>query len=246
MNGEFHIVSGSVLEQIDVARESLERIARDFYTSQKLEAFLSRAARRHSVEIESPPGKRVNHGRLKRQALENLKLAHCYFLRNYHGNLSNQLVSNCNALILGTNIAPYRTCTSRTRLSSKSLFEFTNPEKISEEMELFIKGCWNLKDPIEKAVFSHFNLARIHPYDDGNGRVARLVQNGILETANYPPIIICPFDRAEYIRLISAASREHREERGAFKSNQRKFYDYLALKLRDSLVEARRKSKISS
>jgi Fic family protein len=57
-------------------------------------------------------------------------------------------------------------------------------------------------DPIEKAVFAHANLAKIHPFLDGNGRLARLAMNYILIQNDYLPVSI-PIDlRSDYIRHL--------------------------------------------
>lgn len=39
------------------------------------------------------------------------------------------------------------------------------------------------------AILAHYNLVRIHPFDDGNGRLARLLLNIILMKKNYPTIL---------------------------------------------------------
>ncbi|MFU8793622.1 MAG: Fic family protein [Acholeplasmataceae bacterium] len=57
-------------------------------------------------------------------------------------------------------------------------------------------------DPIEKAVFAHASLAKIHPFLDGNGRLARLVMNYILIQNDYLPVSI-PIDlRSQYIKHL--------------------------------------------
>jgi Fic family protein len=44
--------------------------------------------------------------------------------------------------------------------------------------------------PLVQATVSHAWLTHVHPFEDGNGRMARLVMNLVLARAGYPPIII--------------------------------------------------------
>lgn len=247
MPGHYHIVSENILNQVHIARGGLDHLDLDFFRKQKIMDFLVKSAERHSVEMEfsatdgehSFPRK-VNPGRAKRICIDNLRLANHYFSRKYSGTLDLETIRTCGALISGRDSLPYRNCSS---FPAGAGFIYPDHEKIKDEMELFVDASARLVDPVEKAVHAHFNITRIHPFSDGNGRLARLVQNGILERANYPPIIIYTFEKPEYVRLLRRASIEHMENKGELKTQQVNFYDYLALKLRDSLNEARTKSR---
>jgi Fic family protein len=57
-------------------------------------------------------------------------------------------------------------------------------------------------DVPETAFTAHRRLVDIHPFNDGNGRTARLVMNLILIRGDYPPIAVRPEDRLEYIRSL--------------------------------------------
>ncbi|PBD24205.1 hypothetical protein CLM86_28525 [Pseudomonas aeruginosa] len=49
--------------------------------------------------------------------------------------------------------------------------------------------------PIQIAAWIHWAFARVHPFVDGNGRVARLVQDYVLLKNNYVPASVQPEDR---------------------------------------------------
>ena len=51
-----------------------------------------------------------------------------------------------------------------------------------------MKSCEDF-DPIAFAAYAHQELGRIHPFEDGNGRTARLVMNGILKEAGYQAVV---------------------------------------------------------
>lgn len=66
--------------------------------------------------------------------------------------------------------------------------KLTPPEKVPEEMEGLIRDYHENKDihPLQKAAAFHGKFERIHPFEDGNGRVGRLLINIMLLENGYP------------------------------------------------------------
>ncbi|MBE0700737.1 MAG: Fic family protein [Acholeplasmataceae bacterium] len=63
--------------------------------------------------------------------------------------------------------------------------------KVYDRMSKFFQSLPEFKgNPLEKAVYAHASIAKIHPFLDGNGRLARLVLNYFLIKENYLPISI--------------------------------------------------------
>jgi len=80
------------------------------------------------------------------------------------------------------------------------------PERIPELMESFIAGIPEVRaehHPVEFAAILHKELVTIHPFIDGNGRAARLLMNLALLQAGYPPAIIPPILRRDYLDTLN-------------------------------------------
>lgn len=61
----------------------------------------------------------------------------------------------------------------------------------------------NYIHPIQFAAEAHYRLVKIHPFQDGNGRLSRLLMNLILMRAGYPPTLIRVEDRQEYFKSLN-------------------------------------------
>lgn len=78
--------------------------------------------------------------------------------------------------------------------------------KIIKSMDEYIQNIEKLKlHTIKKASFIHHEFVRIHPFIDGNGRVARLLTNFYLMKKGYPPIVVQKEDRKNYYKSLNKA-----------------------------------------
>ncbi len=61
--------------------------------------------------------------------------------------------------------------------------------------------------PVVFASLAHHRLAAIHPFEDGNGRTARLLMNLLLMQRGFPLVVILKNDRKKYYRALDRADR---------------------------------------
>lgn len=93
--------------------------------------------------------------------------------------------------------------------------ELPKPEELDEKMHEFILQLPKLKEelhPVEYAAMVHIIFVNIHPFTDGNGRVARLLMNLALLQSGYNIVVIPPVVRADYISAIQKTNNGNNTE----------------------------------
>lgn len=89
--------------------------------------------------------------------------------------------------------------------------------------------------PIELASEFHLRFVVIHPFSDGNGRMARLLMNFILDRSGFPMIDISVENREGYIKALASGKSE--ELTKFIYSQLEKYIDNLFGDLDDSRIE---------
>ena len=97
----------------------------------------------------------------------------------------------------------YRTKNVRITGAVKTPPDWSKVIKLMDE--LIEKVAQYKKHPVEVAALLHHEFVKIHPFIDGNGRVARLLTNLYLIAQGYPPIVLKIEDRGKYYRFLRAA-----------------------------------------
>lgn len=92
-------------------------------------------------------------------------------------------------------------------------FEYASPEETPGLMADLV-DWYNAAEqaeklsPVELAALFHYRYIRIHPFEDGNGRIARLMVNYILTRHNYPMIVIRSRKKNEYLDALHQTDLE--------------------------------------
>lgn len=87
-------------------------------------------------------------------------------------------------------------------------FEYASPEETPALMTDLVEW-YNAEEqkgalsPIELATVLHYRYIRIHPFEDGNGRIARLLVNYILTRHHYPMIVVKSHDKDRYLTALN-------------------------------------------
>ena len=86
-------------------------------------------------------------------------------------------------------------------------FEYASPEETPALMTELV-DWYNAAEregklsPVELAALFHYRYIRIHPFEDGNGRIARLMVNYILARHGWPMVVVRSRCKEEYLEAL--------------------------------------------
>ena len=89
-------------------------------------------------------------------------------------------------------------------------FEYASPEETPALMADLVDWYNNAElegklSPVELAILFHYRYIRIHPFEDGNGRIARLLFNYILARHGYPMVVVRSRLKQDYLEALHQA-----------------------------------------
>lgn len=104
----------------------------------------------------------------------------------------------------------YKTSPNSVRTATGEMFEFASVEETPPRMQRLVD--WVRAElesptlhPVEIASRFHHEFVLIHPFDDGNGRTARILANYILMRFGYLPVIVRTEEKAAYLSALRLA-----------------------------------------
>lgn len=94
-----------------------------------------------------------------------------------------------------------------------TVYQFCPPEQVEPEMERLLAmhaEHEKRRVPVEvQAAWLHHRFTQIHPYQDGNGRVARALASLIFMRAGWFPILVTRDDRPRYLDALEVADENN-------------------------------------
>lgn len=112
---------------------------------------------------------------------------------------------------------------------------FPSPEEVKKAMPNLVATVNTMlhknQHPAVIAAYLHYKFLAIHPFQDGNGRTARLLMNAILLRGHYPVAVIEASQRYKYYEVLQKADEGSYEifEAFIFAAIKRSLELYLAL-----------------
>jgi Fic/DOC family len=85
-------------------------------------------------------------------------------------------------------------------------YRFVEPDLLSGTLRRGFDAFAVLTDPLHRAIAMMFLLTECHPFDDGNGRVARLLANAELSRAGQVRLVIPTAYRDNYLAALTGTS----------------------------------------
>ena len=108
-------------------------------------------------------------------------------------------------------IGEYKTQPNNVRTSTGEIYYFTPPDQVKPAMGDLIDWYRRQEDEVEHPIVIAaaflYRFIRIHPFDDGNGRMARLLMNMILIKHGYTVAVVPVEERDQYIGMLEQADK---------------------------------------
>ncbi len=149
-------------------------------------------------------------------------------------------------------VGVYKTRPNSVKTATGEIFEYASPEETPSLMADLLEWYRSEEQkqaisPIELAALFHYRYIRIHPFEDGNGRIARLLVNYILARHNYPMIVIKSEDKDRYLHILHlcdvAVGDNPHNGANATLAQIKPFVEYLEKQVEDALNQAIKAAK---
>jgi prophage maintenance system killer protein len=125
-----------------------------------------------------------------------------------HQDYTEALTADGHVIRVAIEKGKYKTLPNNPRRPDGEMHCYCPPELTQEEMQRLI--AWyregeTVFPPEVKAAWLHHRFTQVHPFQDGNGRVARALASLVFLKESFLPLVVRDGDRQEYIGALEAA-----------------------------------------
>jgi Fic family protein len=201
-----------------------------FLRGKRIHNNLERSAERASIQIETdttyPSFKqtrdksgRKRYRKLRRELLENHRASWEYALETVG---ETQTFTPLDLTMIGGRMVPGSQVSMQTGFRKSDVkitgspYNPPHPSIVPREIQRLIEANDRLKGPLERGILAHYHLARIHPFEDGNGRTARIIQDAMMCGEGYFPIPIRLEDRDIYMAILAETDEAYQDGRSNY------------------------------
>src|SRR5215470_13406864 len=153
------------------------------------------------------------HGHPLREYLEATNHAEAYkyviALVDQHQPITRDTILALHGLVMDKILAAkgqFRTVPVYIRGSNMTPPPAREVERLMHEWVAWVHGEGLEYDPVTRAAIAHHGFEAVHPFEDGNGRVGRLLLNLMLMREGYPPALLLRDWRTRYIHGLNNAN----------------------------------------
>ena len=165
-------------------------------------------------DLEEMKASNVGLKMVKEMALDKEQPLTEYFIRTLHKTLLREDYTLYRQLPDGTNTSyvvhagQYKTRPNSVITVTGERFEYASQEETPALMTDLIHWYNGAEaegklSPLELAALFHYRFIRIHPFEDGNGRISRLLVNYILARHGYPMVVVKSEDKNNYLTSLN-------------------------------------------
>lgn len=165
-------------------------------------------------DLEEMKASNVGLKMVKEMAIDKEQPLTEYFIRTLHKTLLREDYTVYRQLPDGTSTSyvvhagQYKTRPNSVITATGERFEYASPEETPALMTDLLQWYNQAEKegtmtPIELASLFHYRYIRIHPFEDGNGRISRLMVNYILYRHGYPMIVVKSKDKNNYLTVLN-------------------------------------------
>lgn len=98
----------------------------------------------------------------------------------------------------------------KTKVNRAGETRFVEPDLVQGTLLRGFELLTTLVNPMARAIFVMFLVSEVHPFADGNGRIARVMMNAELYATGQERIIIPNVFRTEYLQSLKALTHNQR------------------------------------